>query len=99
LLDLAGAPPPSGLDGISFAPTLLGHGEQRSHEFLYWELASYSGQQALRAGDWKAVLRDRSKGNDHLELYDLATDPGEQHDLAPARPDVVAELRRLFASI
>jgi hypothetical protein len=37
---------------------------------------------------WK---RERS------ELFDLAADPGEQHDLASARPERAAELeRRLF---
>ena len=29
-------------------------------------------------------------------LFDLATDPGEQHDLADAKPDVVAKLKKLF---
>ncbi len=33
----------------------------------------------------------------HVELYDLAEDVGEAHDLAPARPDVAEELRRELA--
>ena len=46
------------IDGISFAPTLLGapgRGEQKQHEFLYWEFTAYSGQQAVRMDDWKAI--------------------------------------------
>jgi arylsulfatase A-like enzyme len=33
-----------------------------------------------------------------MMLFDLETDPGEQHDLAAARPEVVAKLKKLFAA-
>jgi crotonobetainyl-CoA:carnitine CoA-transferase CaiB-like acyl-CoA transferase len=32
------------------------------------------------------------------QLYDLATDPAEQHDRAAERPDLVAELAAAFES-
>jgi len=32
-----------------------------------------------------------------IELYDLRTDIGEQHDVAAAHPDVVARIRQLMA--
>src|SRR5439155_1617873 len=35
--DLAGIETPKGLDGLSVAPTLTGKGQQKTHEFLYWE--------------------------------------------------------------
>src|SRR5205085_8869768 len=44
--DLAGAKAPDGLDGISVAPTLLGRGEQKQHEALYWEFHERGFQQA-----------------------------------------------------
>lgn len=44
-------------------------------------------------------IRDRSLTIED-ELYDLTDDPGERHDLASSRPDVVAEMRaRLEAAI
>jgi arylsulfatase A-like enzyme len=90
LADLTGAAVPAGLDGISFAPTLLGTGPQRTHEFLYWEF--HEGQatsQAVRTGDWKAV---RPAPRRPLELYDLATDIGETKNVAAAHPDVIARI-------
>jgi arylsulfatase len=95
--ELAGAAPPPGIDGLSLVPTLLGRpGEQRAHEFLYWEFPSYGGQQAVRAGSWKAVRQGMlQKGNAdplRIELYDLEKDPGETTDVAAAHPEIVARM-------
>ncbi|HVX63524.1 MAG TPA: arylsulfatase, partial [Pirellulales bacterium] len=53
LLELIGAKDaiPAGTDGISFAPTLLGH-KQEPRPFLYRESPGYGGQQSVRVGDW-----------------------------------------------
>jgi arylsulfatase len=96
LLALAKAAPPSGLDGVDLAPTLLARGAQSTHEFLYWEFPDYGGQQAARFGDWKAVRRDMALGHDAIELYDLATDIGEAHDRAAQEPDLVARALEIF---
>ena len=96
LADLTGAAVPAGLDGISFAPTLLGTGPQRTHEFLYWEF--HEGQatsQAVRTGDWKAV---RPAPGRPLELYDLATDIGETKNIAAAHADVIARIETYLRS-
>jgi arylsulfatase A-like enzyme len=86
--ELARRPAPAGLDSISLAPTLLGSGRQRSHDYLYWEFYENGGAQAVRFGAWKAVRKPMLTGS--IELYDLAADPGERRDVAPARPGVVA---------
>ncbi|MCC7011767.1 MAG: arylsulfatase [Planctomycetes bacterium] len=99
LLELAGGATPTGVDGLSFAPTLLARGAQTQHEALYWELGSYGGQQALRAGDWKAVRRDLAKGVDALQLYDLARDPGEAHDVASEHPELVESMRARLSAV
>jgi arylsulfatase A-like enzyme len=87
--ELAGTEAPSGLDGFSVVPTLLGAGRQKKHEFLYWEFHERDFQQAVRAGDWKAVRLGPGRP---LELYDLKDDVGEQHDVASRHPDVVARI-------
>jgi len=96
LCDIAGTAYPSEIDGISMAPTLLGQGEQKQHEYLYWEFPGYGGQQAIRVGDWKAVRQNISKGNMQIELYNLADDIAEQHDLAAQHPERVDQLDQLM---
>ncbi|MEX2186314.1 MAG: arylsulfatase [Pirellulales bacterium] len=94
LVELAGAKSPDGLDGVSFAPTLLGrHKDQAEHEYLYWEFYERRGAQAVREGKWKAV---RSPVDAAVELYDLEADPAEKNDLAKDRPEVAARLTALI---
>jgi len=48
LCELAAADTPNAIDGISVVPTLLGKGNQKRHEFLYWtrkgDAAHFRGQ-------------------------------------------------------
>lgn len=91
LAELVGAPMPKDLDGISLLPTLLGESAagrpQGRHEYLYWEFHERGAMQAVRLGNWKAV---RTRAGGPLELYDLAADRAEQHNLAAEQPDIVA---------
>lgn len=96
--ELAGVKTPAGLDSISFAPTLLGRpGEQRRHDFLYWEYhaGNASTQAALMEGRWKAI---RPAGDLRLELYDLDADPGETRDVAAQQPGVAARMATYLAT-
>ncbi len=87
--ELVGVNPPKGIDGISFAPTLFGKEPRQTHPYLYWEFHEKGYQQAVRAGNWKGVKLDADKP---LELYDLATDIGEKHNVAEANSEVVKQL-------
>ncbi len=95
LCAISGARPPAGIDGISFLPALTGD-RQPAHDFLYWEFAAYTGQQAVTAGDWKAVRQNLNAGRAVTELYNLVSDPNEATNVAAANPEVVARLERLM---
>jgi len=77
------------VDGISMLPTLLGQPQTNRHTFLYWEFHERGFQQAARMGDWKAV---RPQAGRPLELYNLKTDVGEEHNVADKNPEVVAKM-------
>ena len=85
-----------GIDGISFLPTLLGQRGQRRHDLLYWEFPAYGGQQAVIAGDWKAVRQNLAKRVVKTELYNLTDDPNEATDVAAKHPDVVSRLEAVM---
>gem|GEM_PF-400562 len=93
--ELAGASgAPADIDGLSFAPTLLGTGTQPNHESLYWAFFERGGAQAVRIGAWKGVLQPMSSP---LRLYDLDSDVAEEHDVAGDHPEIVERARRVMA--
>ncbi|HUT95668.1 MAG TPA: sulfatase-like hydrolase/transferase [Thermoguttaceae bacterium] len=104
---LAGAHVPDDriIDGKNVLPILLGEPDARNpRETLFYYC--YNHLQAVRHGKWKLVLPrpDRAKwcswsarmvtAVDQPELYDLDSDPGEQHDVAAEHPETVAELMK-----
>lgn len=97
LAELSGVECPRGIDGISFAPTLTGEGEQPAHEYLYWEFHEEGGRQAIRRGEWKLIrqqVKDASKT--FTQLYNLSADPGELRDVSADHPELVRELSTLI---
>ena len=98
LLELAGLTNKAGnIDGLSFAPTLLGK-PQPARPFLYREFPAYGGQQSVRVGDWKAVRQrlNAKVASVQTELYNLKDDPSENADLAAKNPDVLKRLERVM---
>ena len=68
------------------------------HEALYWR---FGEQMAIRKGDWKLVKYDGGSvarcghgqpATRGAQLYNLANDIGERHDLAAVHPEKVKEL-------
>ena len=80
-----------------YPPNATATGDQARHEFLYWEFPSYRGQQAVIAGDWKAVRQQLQAGKAKTELYNLKADEAESKDVAAANPEVVKRLEALMA--
>jgi len=95
LLALAGVEVPEGhkLDGASLLPALL---DRRSlgERTLFW---SYRDKLAMRRGPWKLVVtppsRKGRRSGEAVELYNLADDLGETHDLAEQFPDRARAMR------
>ena len=87
LLAAAGIPAPGGLDGVD---VIGGPRTRESYaETVYPRTLGWAPLHSLRVGTLKYIDAPRP------ELYDLAHDPGEQHDLAARRPDDVgAAVRR-----
>ncbi len=96
---LAGQTKPSQADGLSFLPTLLGHGQkQEKHRFLMWDFTGYGGQLAVRLGDWKAVKQNGVKNPDAAwELYNLAGDPAERYNVAGEHREVIKQADQILA--
>jgi arylsulfatase A-like enzyme len=94
LCELSGTPAPDGLDGVSFAPTLLGQAQgQEKRQYLYWEFHEQGGKQAVRMGKWKGIrLNVRKDPNSSIELYDLSKDIGENNDISSKYPQIVSKM-------
>ncbi|MDH7600750.1 MAG: arylsulfatase [Armatimonadota bacterium] len=89
------------MEGRSLVPALQGK-EMGEREPIFWE---FRGCRAVLAGRWKLVTQGPARnhvnvpigpGHDKWELYDMATDRCELHDLARHYPEKVAELDALW---
>jgi arylsulfatase A-like enzyme len=96
LADLTGLVWTGGSDGESFAAHLTGSGgSARRARPLYWEYRTRrTPQQAGRIGAWKGL---RVGGREApIEIFHLATDPAESHNLAAHQPELVRRFSALF---
>jgi arylsulfatase A-like enzyme len=96
LCEIIGTEPEGNIDGISFLPTLLGEGDQKEHEFLYWEFPASGGQQAVRMGKWKGLRKNIFKDDLHIQLFNLKEDIQEQNDVSAQHPEIVQKLESIF---
>lgn len=105
LLALAKAGPkaPVAFDGIDVAEVLEKPQVKRPERPIYSASPSYRARM-LRLGDWKLVVtqgkkKDAEANASRDELYNLASDPGEQTNVAAQHPDVLAKLKAQLADI
>jgi arylsulfatase A-like enzyme len=92
LLAATGTPAPEGLklDGFDLLPVLRGEMPSPRSE-MFWQRRS---DKAARVGKYKWVESAKGEGSTRQVLFDLSTDPGEEHDLSTELPD---ELKRVKA--
>ncbi len=89
---------PGGIDGLSMVAALTGRGKAPVHEWYYWEFHEQGGKQAVRLGNWKGVRLNRiGHPEAPVELYDLATDIGEAHDVAAQHPALVRRMSAIMS--
>jgi arylsulfatase A len=91
MVELGSAPAPC--DGLDISGLLSG-GSSLNRDALYWHYPHYSDQGgtpsgAIREGDWKLI---EFFEDGHLELYNLALDPGEQYNFASSFADKAYDL-------
>lgn len=86
--EVVGVEPAPGIDGVSILPTLLGREHNPPDRFLYWG-GTPGNAEAVRWGKWKAVREGPDKP---LELFNLETDIGEEHDVAADNPEVAGKI-------
>jgi arylsulfatase A-like enzyme len=106
LLRLGGAKAEQGLpvDGRDIWPTLT-RGRPSPHDAILLNTTPNAG--AVRAGDWKLIVRrgtddpdDASAigdGKESVELFNLRDDPYEKTNLAAKHPEKVKDLRATLA--
>lgn len=80
-------------DGESFYADMIGQSTSSDPRFLYWEFFERGYKQAVRYGQWKAVVI-----GGELELYDLSVDIGETNNVALDNPQLVQKITTYLSS-
>ncbi len=89
-IELAGGSPPEAMMGRSLVNRWRGGtSPYRADEVIAGE--TYGRRMAMR-GDWKILWQEPPLGSGDWQLYNLATDVGEQEDLSDEFPQLRAEL-------
>ena len=93
--ELLQQPYPKNTDGISILPALLNQNGQKSRDFFYFEFLEMDGKQAVIQGDWK-LLHQSIRKSPTFELYNLASDPSENHNIISLYPEKAEELKKIM---
>ena len=86
---------PQAIDGVSLLADMMGKAQQPPRRDLVWVRREggtmYAGREfyAFRRGDWKLL---QNTAFQQYELYNLANDPEEKHDLSKSEPKLYSEL-------
>ncbi|MBL9123805.1 MAG: arylsulfatase [Planctomycetaceae bacterium] len=88
IANLVGYPPAADLawDGVDQWPALTGNAARPGPRTIY---IAMKGGQSLRHGDWKLIRAAKSDP----QLFNIATDPYEQHNVIADHPEIAADLQ------
>ncbi len=94
IASLTGQSIPDHCDGVDLIPYLTGTKTGTAHEYLFWlnnqpDDAVRRHMIAVRWQDWRLY---KKYAKDPWQLFDLKSDPKEEHDVASKHPDVVDQL-------
>jgi arylsulfatase A len=94
---LTGQPVPDDacLDSLNVMDALLGVAGSRGRDHLLQQ-DNVGRSKGLRQGQWKLV---QGTGGEKVQLFDLASDPGEKVNLAGTNPEKLKSMRSLLAGI
>ena len=102
IVDLLGLSPTEGLLGRSLVPLM--NGTEANHR-VAWSTVQRSKSLghprrfALRNGTHKLIVTPVDRGKLQLELYDLASDPGERANTAQENPEIRTRLFKALISL
>lgn len=100
ILEITGAPGNEthnkNVDGISLVPLLKDPTVSLNRDALFWHYPHYNvfigiPYSAIRVGDFKLI---KYYEDGHTELYNLANDLSETHDLTESQPEITARLTK-----
>lgn len=95
LLELAGAKPASGVEGLSLVPALRGEREPAQRSFiLETERHPDSVWVGLVDEQWKYMLRTLAPGRTGSLLVNLAEDPGETRDCKAEHTEIAGQMHQ-----
>jgi arylsulfatase A-like enzyme len=77
------------LDGVDVWPT-ISEGKPSPRTEIVYNVEPYRA--GIRQGDWKLIWRTLLPSA--VELYDIANDPSEKHNVAAEHPETVAALQK-----
>jgi len=99
VLAAVGLPIPPGLDGRDLGPLMRGESDAAGDAVVFAETRlpvdsyGWAGSEAVRTPTHKLIVGTET------ELYELASDPAELHDVSAARPAVVDALSGALAAL
>jgi len=96
LLELCGLPLPSGLEGRSLMPLLLGTEKEPRLAFAEAGMRGRKRLESIQEGKFKWIQEHKSGAG---QLFDVQADPGEQLDISAEHPELIQRLAAALAEL